>query len=65
MHLDDITGSLEVGKMADMAVLSDDFFSVKADEIKDIRVEAVFFEGKLVRGSLPEERNGENDGNDV
>ena len=52
MHLDDITGSLEVGKLADMVVLSEDFFNIEADKIKDIKVEAVFFEGKLIRGSL-------------
>lgn len=62
MRLDDIMGSLETGKLANIVVLSDNPFVVAADRIKDIKAEAVFFEGRLVRGAL---NGGEQDGNDV
>lgn len=45
---EDIKGSLEVGKLADMVVLSEDIFEIDPDRIKDVKVEQVVFNGKLM-----------------
>lgn len=39
-------GSLEVGKYADMVILSDDIYAVTKDKIKDIKVEQLLLRGK-------------------
>ncbi len=44
-HLDDETGTLEVGKLADIAVLDRDLFDRGAGVIGDTRVVATFIEG--------------------
>jgi hypothetical protein len=48
-------GSIEVGKLGDLAVLSDDLMSCPADRIKDIRVVATVVGGQVVHeaASLP------------
>jgi len=45
---DAIKGSLEVGKLADLAVLDPDDFSVPEDEIEDIQVDLTIVDGKVV-----------------
>lgn len=45
-------GSIEVGKKADLAVLSADPLSVAEDDIKDIESELTFYNGRVVHGSL-------------
>lgn len=45
---EDIKGSIEVGKLADMVVLSDDLLTVPADKIKGIKVEMTVIGGKTV-----------------
>jgi hypothetical protein len=45
---DDRVGSLEVGKLADLAVLSQDVFSVAAQEISATRVEMTIVGGRVV-----------------
>jgi hypothetical protein len=47
-HLDDETGSLTVGKLADLVVLDRDLFDRGAGEIGDARVVATFIEGDPV-----------------
>jgi predicted amidohydrolase YtcJ len=44
---DDIKGSIEECKLADMAVLSDDIYEINPDKIKDVTVEMTFVGGKL------------------
>ena len=44
-HLDDVTGSIEVGKFADLAVVDRDLFAHPVDEIADAQVDATFVEG--------------------
>jgi len=48
----DRMGSIEVGKLANLAILNKDLFSVPDDDIHAVRPEAVLFEGKIVHGDL-------------
>ncbi len=43
-----LKGSLETGKLADVAVLSDDIFSIDPVAIADARVDMTIFDGKVV-----------------
>ena len=45
---EDVKGSIEVGKLADFVILSDDPAAVPADRIKDIAVEMTFIDGLLM-----------------
>jgi len=47
-HLDDVTGSIEAGKYADLVVLDHDLFARPADEIHAARVELTLVEGERV-----------------
>ncbi len=47
-HLDDETGTLEVGKLADLAVLDRDLFALGAGPIGDARVVLTLVEGDVV-----------------
>ncbi len=47
-HLDNVTGSIEVGKLADMAVIDRDLFAPDSGPIGDGRVLATFVEGRPV-----------------
>ncbi len=44
-------GSLEQGKLADMVVLNKDFLTIPDEELKSIRAEMTFVNGKLVYGN--------------
>jgi len=46
-------GTLEVGKLADLAILSADYFSVPVDEIRDIESVLTMVGGKVVYGAGP------------
>ncbi|MGF9796998.1 amidohydrolase [Brevibacillus agri] len=47
-HVDDITGSIEVGKKADLIVLDKNLFAIPATEIKNAKVVLTLVEGKEV-----------------
>ncbi|MFG2627568.1 amidohydrolase [Streptomyces sp. NPDC048473] len=47
-HLDDVTGTVEVGKYADLVVLDRDPFAHPALEIADTRVTRTYIDGQLV-----------------
>ena len=47
-HLDDSTGRLEVGYLADLVVLDRDVFAHPAEEIASASVVATYVEGELV-----------------
>jgi len=50
--LDADTGSIEIGKLADLIVLDRNLFDVPASEINQVRVVATLFRGELVFGDL-------------
>jgi predicted amidohydrolase YtcJ len=52
LFADDIVGSLEVGKYADMVVLSADPRAVPPEQIADLEVRATFLAGAQVYGTL-------------
>jgi len=47
-HMDDIKGSIEVGKLADLQVLEEDILSVDHHEIGQIQVDMTIVDGKIV-----------------
>ncbi len=52
MRIDDKTGSLTVGKYANFNVYNQNLFEVEENEFSEVLPTAVFFEGKLINGSL-------------
>ncbi len=52
LRLDDRTGSLEVGKLANLVVLAQDPLHVDAQRIGEVGIDAVVFEGQVVHGTL-------------
>ena len=51
-HLEKVTGSVEVGKLADLAILDRNLFEIPASEISDAKVLVTLLEGKPVYGDL-------------
>jgi predicted amidohydrolase YtcJ len=47
-HLDNITGSIEVGKRADLVILSEDLFARPVEEIGKTRVDLTLVDGSVV-----------------
>jgi len=52
-HQDTTTGSIEVGKLADLVVLDGNLFDVPAVRISEVKVLLTFLDGELVFGGLP------------
>jgi hypothetical protein len=50
---DNIKGSIEPGKLADLAVLSNDIFSIDPIKIADTKVYMTIFDGQIVCGPIP------------
>ncbi len=48
MKLDDVQGSIEVGKRADLVVLDRNLFEITASEISDATVTMTIFDGRTV-----------------
>ena len=48
MKLDDVQGSIEVGKRADLVVLDRNLFEIPASEISDAQVVMTIFDGRTV-----------------
>jgi Amidohydrolase family len=48
LHQDDATGSIEVGKLADLIVLDRNFFTIPAEQIADIKVVQTIVGGRTV-----------------
>ncbi len=51
---EDLVGSIEVGKLADMVVLDGDYMTVPEDKISDLHVDLTFVGGKIVYDRLKE-----------
>ncbi len=49
-HEEKIKGSIQIGKLADMVVLSEDIFKIDPEEIPDTKVEATILGGRVVYG---------------
>ncbi|HEX4750756.1 MAG TPA: amidohydrolase family protein, partial [Bryobacteraceae bacterium] len=49
-----IKGSIEIGKLADFVVLSDDIFAIDPAKISDVKPLATIFDGKFVMPVPPE-----------
>ena len=47
-HLEDVTGSIEIGKSAELVVLDSDIETAPVDQIQDIKVLETVFMGKTV-----------------
>jgi predicted amidohydrolase YtcJ len=47
-YMDHFTGSIEPGKLADLAVISDDIYTCPEESIKDIQVMMTISDGKIV-----------------
>lgn len=45
---ENIKGSIEPGKLADLVVLSDDIFSIDPVKIKDVKVDMTVFDGEII-----------------
>jgi len=52
LRLEKEMGSLEAGKTANLIVISEDPFRVPPERLSEIRIEAVLFDGKVIRGEL-------------
>lgn len=50
--LESRTGSIEVGKSADLILLDRDLFAIQPESISETKVEMTMFEGRVVYGSL-------------
>ena len=48
MFLEDVIGSIEVGKYADIAVWGQDLYSMPVDAIKDLECQMTLFNGEVV-----------------
>jgi predicted amidohydrolase YtcJ len=48
LRMEDKIGSIETGKLADLAVLSDDYFAVTDEQVKRIRSVLTIVDGKIV-----------------
>jgi predicted amidohydrolase YtcJ len=45
---EDLKGSIEAGKLADLAVLSEDLFTVPEERIRDLTVVMTVLDGRIV-----------------
>lgn len=45
---ENIKGSIEEGKLADLVILTEDIFEINPDKIKDVKVAGLIFDGKLM-----------------
>ncbi|MDO4486852.1 MAG: amidohydrolase family protein [Bacillota bacterium] len=52
LRMDDIMGSLEKGKIANLVVLDRDVMETPPEKLKEIKTEAVIFDGKVIRGAI-------------
>ena len=51
LRLDDVSGSIEVGKSADMIVLNHNLFEIPETEIHETEVEKTVFRGEVIHST--------------
>ena len=54
LHYDDVTGSIEEGKFADMIILNHNLFEIPVTEIHKTEVQQTIFKGLVVYDGAPE-----------
>jgi hypothetical protein len=54
LRMENIIGSIEEGKLADLVVLEKNLFDVDRYEIWKVKPSTVMMEGKIIQGSFPE-----------
>ena len=47
-HQENVKGSVEPGKLADLVILSDDIFSIPAEQIEKTKVDLTIFDGRVI-----------------
>lgn len=52
LRWEDKMGTLEKGKLANLAVLDHDIFQTPIDKIRGTKIEAVIFDGEVIRGKI-------------
>ncbi len=52
LRWEDKMGSIEVGKLANLNVISNDFFNIDPTKISEIKFDAVIFDGEVIYGEL-------------
>ncbi|MGB8319788.1 MAG: amidohydrolase family protein, partial [Ignavibacteriaceae bacterium] len=45
---EDIKGSIEQGKIADLVVLSENIFKIPPEKIKDVKIDMTVFDGEII-----------------
>lgn len=55
---EEIKGSIEVGKLADLVILNDSILSCENDKIKDLEVITTIIDGEIVYEKIPQLTNG-------
>ncbi|OGU56679.1 MAG: amidohydrolase [Ignavibacteria bacterium RBG_13_36_8] len=45
---EDLKGSIEMGKFADLVIISDNIFEIEPEQIKEVHIEHTIFDGKIV-----------------
>lgn len=48
MHREDVAGSIEPGKLADLVIFDSNLFEIQADTISDVKVDMTIFNGRVV-----------------
>jgi predicted amidohydrolase YtcJ len=48
LHLDEVTGSIEAGKSADMIILNHNLFEIPETDIHSTKVQKTIFNGEVV-----------------
>ena len=48
LHLEDVTGSIEKGKWADMLILNHNLFKIPVTDIHKTEIEKTLFKGRVV-----------------
>jgi predicted amidohydrolase YtcJ len=52
MHKEDLLGSLQIGKLADLVVLDKDFMTVPVEEIRNLNSVLTMVDGRIVYDAM-------------